>query len=138
MLIPSLWAAWRVEYLDICRSVPDSLYSVKLTLPLEIEATGSLLPLLTSPTTRFTILTSNRRAIFMALVVCTGLDEALLNTRRRILEVAGHKVITVTDERFLVEALKVHSFDVAVIGQAVCSENEAPYIGTHPRALSRC
>jgi acyl carrier protein len=55
----------------------------------------------------------------MALVVCTGVDEVLLNTRRIILESAGHKVITVTDERSLVEALKVHSFDVAVIGQAI-------------------
>jgi len=57
----------------------------------------------------------------MALVVCTGVDEALLNTQRVILEVAGHKVITFTDERSLVEALKVHSFDVAVIGQAVAA-----------------
>jgi vacuolar-type H+-ATPase subunit F/Vma7 len=57
----------------------------------------------------------------MALVVCTGVDQALLNTRRMILEVAGHTVVTVTDERSLVEALEEHTFDVAVIGQTVAA-----------------
>ena len=57
----------------------------------------------------------------MALVICTGVDQALLNTRRLILERAGHTVVTITDERSLVEALKEHTFDVAVIGQPVAA-----------------
>jgi hypothetical protein len=55
----------------------------------------------------------------MALVICTGVDQALLNTRRLILEGAGHTVVTVMDETGLRAACKMQSFDVAVIGQAV-------------------
>jgi hypothetical protein len=55
----------------------------------------------------------------MALVLCTGTDQALLNTRRLILERAGHTVVTVMDETGLLAACKIHSFNVAVVGQAV-------------------
>lgn len=55
----------------------------------------------------------------MALVLCTGVDNALLQTRRLILENAGHTVVAVMDESALVKACEKHSFDVAVIGQAV-------------------
>lgn len=58
----------------------------------------------------------------MALVLCTGVDEALLQTRRLILESAGHLVVSVTDEQALITACNAHSFDVAVIGQTVTSK----------------
>jgi CheY-like chemotaxis protein len=54
----------------------------------------------------------------MALVACTGADKALLQTRRFILEAAGHTVVTITDEKSLLAACKTHTFDVAVIGQS--------------------
>ena len=55
----------------------------------------------------------------MALVLCTGIDKALLQTRRLILERAGHTVVSVTDEKALTTVCQKHSFDVAVIGQTV-------------------
>ena len=55
----------------------------------------------------------------MALVLCTGIDAALLQTRKLILERAGHTVISVTDERELAAACQKHVFDLAVIGEAV-------------------
>lgn len=57
----------------------------------------------------------------MALVLCTGVDKALLHTRRLILESAGHTVATAMDESTLVEVCKKHSFDVAVVGQMLSS-----------------
>jgi CheY-like chemotaxis protein len=53
----------------------------------------------------------------MALVLCTGVDKALLQSRRYVLEAAGHTVVTVTDELTLLAACKNHRFDVAVVGQ---------------------
>jgi CheY-like chemotaxis protein len=53
----------------------------------------------------------------MALVLCSGVDKALLQTRRYILEAAGHTVVTVSDERALLAACEKHQFDVAVVGQ---------------------
>ena len=58
----------------------------------------------------------------MALVICTGVDQALLKTRRLMLERAGHTVVMVMDETALRAACKVHSFDVAVVGQALTSK----------------
>ena len=55
----------------------------------------------------------------MALVLCTGVDKALLETRRLILERAGHAVVSVRDETSLLQACQKHSFDVAVFGQTV-------------------
>ena len=55
----------------------------------------------------------------MALVLCSGIDRALVETRRLMLEKAGHEVVTVMDERALVDACKKHSFDVAVLGQTI-------------------
>lgn len=55
----------------------------------------------------------------MALVLYTGIDDSILATRRLILEAAGHKVFTVTDEKALLALSKEHRFDVAVVGQAV-------------------
>jgi hypothetical protein len=55
----------------------------------------------------------------VALILCTGIDPGLLETRRIILERAGHTVIMATDERELVAACEANPFDVAVIGQTV-------------------
>lgn len=55
----------------------------------------------------------------MAMVLCTGVDVSVLQTRKLILEEAGHTVFAVTDENALVAACQTHSFDVAVIGQTV-------------------
>lgn len=54
----------------------------------------------------------------MALVLCTGVNPGLLQTRRMILESAGHSVVTAKDERAMVAACREHNFDVAVIGQS--------------------
>jgi len=55
----------------------------------------------------------------MALVLCTGVDKALLQTRRLILEREGHTVVTVSDEKTLPAICQKHSFNIAVLGQAV-------------------
>jgi len=55
----------------------------------------------------------------MALVLCTGSDPVLMETRRLILEKAGHTVVAALDERTLVAACEQHKFDVAVVGQNV-------------------
>jgi hypothetical protein len=55
----------------------------------------------------------------MALVLCTGVDKALLQSRQLILERAGHTVVPAMDEQTLITVCQKHSFDVAVIGQAV-------------------
>jgi CheY-like chemotaxis protein len=55
----------------------------------------------------------------MALVLCTGVDKALLLSRRLVLEHAGHTVVSAMDEQTLTAVCQKHSFDVAVIGQAV-------------------
>ena len=55
----------------------------------------------------------------MALVLCTGVDKALLQSRRLILERAGHTVVSAADEKTLATVCQKHSFDVAVIGQTV-------------------
>ena len=55
----------------------------------------------------------------MALVLCTGVDPILLETRRLLLERAGHAVTTIRDERELTAACQKTHFEVAVIGQGV-------------------
>ena len=55
----------------------------------------------------------------MALVLCTGVDKTLLQTRRLILEREGHTVVTVSDEKNLTAVCQKHSFNVAVIGQTL-------------------
>ena len=58
----------------------------------------------------------------MALVLCTGVEPALLRTRQLILQKAGHEVITAIDERELLAACQQRTFDVVVIGQTVTSK----------------
>jgi hypothetical protein len=55
----------------------------------------------------------------VAVVLCSGVDKSVLETRRLILEKAGHTVVTVMDEMTLLNACKKHSFDVAVVGQTL-------------------
>lgn len=55
----------------------------------------------------------------MALVLCTGVDPVLLETRKLILQQAGHNVITTRSEPELAAACEANRFDVAVIGQTV-------------------
>ena len=55
----------------------------------------------------------------MALVLCTDVDDTLLQARRLILEGAGHHVVPAMDEKTLLAACKKYSVDVAVIGRAI-------------------
>jgi CheY-like chemotaxis protein len=55
----------------------------------------------------------------MALVLCTGIDPILMETRQLILEQAGHQVVSVVDERELEKACGEHRFDVVIIGQSL-------------------
>lgn len=52
----------------------------------------------------------------MALVLCTGVNPAVMTTRRLLLERAGHQVVSVGTEKELEKACTEQSFDVAVIG----------------------
>ena len=60
----------------------------------------------------------------MAIVLCTGVDEGLLKTRKWILEQAGHTVITARDPVSVVAACKQRVINVAVIGQTVSSNSK--------------
>ncbi len=55
----------------------------------------------------------------MARVLCTGVDQRLIETRKLILEHAGHKVTTAMSEQAVREACQREQFDVAVIGQTI-------------------
>ena len=61
------------------------------------------------------------KAIPVALVLCTGVDPILLETRKLILEQAGHTVISARSQQERTAACNKHRFDVAVIGQTVSS-----------------
>ena len=71
----------------------------------------------------------------MALVLCTGRDRGLLETRRMILENAGHMVVQAATEPEVVAACEGHKFDVAVIGQAVSPAGKQ---GLASRIRERC
>jgi CheY-like chemotaxis protein len=55
----------------------------------------------------------------MALVLCTGWDQALLDTRALILKSAGHQVHRARTQQEVVSACRQNQFDVAVIGQSL-------------------
>lgn len=55
----------------------------------------------------------------MALVLCTGWDQSLLDTRTLILQSAGHEVHQARTQNEVLRACKEHQFDVAVIGQSL-------------------
>ena len=60
----------------------------------------------------------------MAYVLCTGVDPALMATRKLLLERAGHTVFTAADERELTSACQQIRFDVAVVGQSMSTASK--------------
>ena len=60
----------------------------------------------------------------MALVLCTGSDPTLLETRRMILERAGHTVVSAMNVSDVTLACKSHRFHVAVIGQSISPDSK--------------
>src|SRR5438132_5161135 len=64
------------------------------------------------------------RKVFMALVLCTGVDPVLMKTRQLILQQAGHEVVTAIDEDAVKTACQQRMFDVAVIGQAASASKK--------------
>lgn len=65
----------------------------------------------------------------MALVLCTGVDVALLQTRKLILEQAGHKVVSAMTEPEVVAACRLHPIDVAIVGQTVPAREKPRVLG---------
>ena len=55
----------------------------------------------------------------MANVIHVGTNEAVLATRKTILEKAGHNVVLARDLREVMAACEAGSFDVGIIGQAL-------------------
>src|SRR5689334_9567396 len=55
----------------------------------------------------------------MAMVLCTGWDKSLLDTRALILKTAGHEVHQARTQKEVVSACEAYQFEVAVIGQSL-------------------
>lgn len=55
----------------------------------------------------------------MANILCVGKDDALMQTRRAILERAGHVLTQACDLRQVVAACESDSFQIAVLGQSL-------------------
>lgn len=55
----------------------------------------------------------------VAQVLCTGVDRALLTTRKLLLQRGGHTVVTASNARELTDACARQEVDVVVIGQTV-------------------
>ena len=55
----------------------------------------------------------------MADVLCVGMDDAAMQTRRLILQKAGHSVSQARDLRLVKEACEVKSFSIVILGQAL-------------------
>jgi hypothetical protein len=64
----------------------------------------------------------------VALVLCTGIDETLIITRKMILERGGHKVVPALGLSELVTVCSEHTFEVAVIGQMGSPEQKREFI----------
>lgn len=60
----------------------------------------------------------------MAVVLCTGVDELLVQTRIFILQNAGHKVVGALTEHQATAACAGNQFEIAVIGQAMSSDQK--------------
>lgn len=54
----------------------------------------------------------------MPIVLCTGIHEALIESRKLILENAGNVVLLATTMREIVHACRKFNIDVALIGQS--------------------
>lgn len=55
----------------------------------------------------------------MADVLCVGMDARAMQTRRLILEKAGHTICQARDLRRVKEACQVNSFSIVILGQAL-------------------
>jgi hypothetical protein len=55
----------------------------------------------------------------VALVLCTGIDPELLATRKLILELDGHTVVSTMNQRELEKVCAEQNFDIAIIGEAM-------------------
>ena len=71
---------------------------------------------------------SKKVEAIMALVLCTGVHRNLVETRKLILEDAGHTVITALSESTIEHACEHHNFDVAVIGQAITTNEKTRFL----------
>jgi CheY-like chemotaxis protein len=60
----------------------------------------------------------------MAVVLCVGTIEGLMESRRLIIEKAGHNVIPAKDENDVVRACKTQPIKVAVLGQMLPAPNK--------------
>lgn len=59
---------------------------------------------------------------FMALILCAGLDPALMQTRLMILERAGNTAIGVRSESEFIAACESYNFEVIVLSQTLSAE----------------
>lgn len=57
----------------------------------------------------------------MAMVLCIGCDQSLLDTRTLILKSAGHQVRQARTQKEVVSLCEEYQFDVAVLGQPISS-----------------
>lgn len=57
----------------------------------------------------------------MALVLCTGSDPTLMQTRKMILERAGHQVFLANNLKAVEQACDEAEFDVVIVGQAMAA-----------------
>ena len=71
---------------------------------------------------------SKKVEAIIALVLCTGVHHNLVETRKLILEDAGHTVITATSESAIEHACEQHNFEVAVIGQAISTNEKSHFL----------
>ena len=55
----------------------------------------------------------------MSRILCIGMSDETMKTRRMILEKAGHTVTEAKDLREVMAACRSHSFSVAVLGQTL-------------------
>lgn len=74
----------------------------------------------------------------MAIVLCIGWDQSLLDTRTLILKSAGHEVHQARTQKEVASLCEAHQFDVAVIGQPISARMKqlvAPLIKEHCPAV---
>lgn len=57
----------------------------------------------------------------MAMVLCIGWDQSLLDTRSLMLRSAGHEVHQARTQKEVASLCEEHQFEVAVIGQPISS-----------------
>jgi hypothetical protein len=63
------------------------------------------------------------------MVLCTGWDQSLLDTRTLILRSAGHEVRQARTQSEVASACGQHRFDVVVVGQTVSTRMKGVLVG---------